>query len=260
MKTQEIGTSIISLSHYHMLRTFASPSVNDCTEQELSLRTQSAKVAGLNKCNLKNESQFFLQSRRCWCYLSDNITWAMRANKFPLLSPHFFKELSFPPTLYFQRGSYSDYFNTVLRKMDALNAIKLKYCRKSWFIDVFLPAFSPLQDASTVSTSFLHHIPHKHASCSFCACRNSSVTSINLLLHRVWSKFSYGSFTTTGVDCLYFFFYCVYNHLSRKLNTPTSTLTYIFNLAAICNSIPKNQFDVCGRSFLQRKKELSTII
>lgn len=57
-----------------------------------------------------------------------------------------------------------------------------------------------------------------------------------------------------------FFFYCVYNHLSRKLNTPTSTLTYIFNLAAICNSIPKNQFDVCGRSFLQRKKELSTII
>lgn len=32
-------------------------------------------------------------------------------------------------------------------------------------------------------------------------------------------------------------------------------LTYIFNLAAICNSIPKNQFDVCGRGFLQTKKE-----
>lgn len=55
---------------------------------------------------------------------------------------------------------------------------------------------------------------------------------------------------------LYFFLLCLIISLQEiKYPYLHPHLTHILNLAAICNSIPKNQFDVCGRSFLQTKKE-----
>lgn len=177
----------------------------------------------LHKCNFKNESQFFLQSRRFWSYHSVHIIWVTRANKFPL--SFLLKELSFPPTLLFQRGSNSDYFNIVLRKIDKLNAIKLKTraAEKAvlwmYFFLLSQPCFYCIHPpfCSTFHTNM--QVAHFELTGILQSLKSNC---------RIWPKYSYGTSTTTWVDCLYFFFSIVsiiislqeikYSHLHPHLH------------------------------------------
>lgn len=138
-------------------------------------------------------------------------------------------------------------------------------CRKKLVYFYFFLLSHLCQMPPLYPPSFLHPIFHTNMQV---VC--FMLTGILLLYHSLKSICFFAEFdpktpmeTTplaARVDflCVFFIFFlsCLITSLQEiKYPYLHPHLTYILNLAAICNSIPKNQFDVCGRSFLQTKKE-----